>query len=237
MQYGIDVSHHQNPATLPWAKFEGAVQFVICRSGYGAQLRDRQVAGHAARARSIGAKVGLYHFYRSIHTVQAQWELLRSVADQIGLTDGDIVPAIDIERDPVPGPGREVHPSWSAPCHEFVDRIVEEFGNAMVYITQREWKMLGSPAWVLERPLWVAHYTNASKPATPNDVQATIWQHRVGRFDPKGPGGYDKEHPELDQNRALAPLPLMGPPSDHGIEDLLDRAALEHFEFTELADA
>ena len=95
MRFGIDLSHHQNPAQLAWSRFEGAVDFVICRAAYGAGLRDRHFEEHARRARAIGAKVGLYLFYRPIHSPAAHWDLFRSLADQIKLCEGDLVPALD----------------------------------------------------------------------------------------------------------------------------------------------
>ena len=142
------------------------------------------------------------------------------------LGEGDIVPALDIEHDPLPKPGSDVAASWSARCEELVSRIAEQFGDALVYITKREWVQLGSPAWVLERPLWVAHYTPAPKPATPGDIEPTIWQYRVGPFDPQGPGGFDKARPELDHNKGLKDLPLIGKPADAGMDDMRDHVAL-----------
>jgi GH25 family lysozyme M1 (1,4-beta-N-acetylmuramidase) len=220
--FGIDLSHHQSSAGQPWNRYEGKVQFVICRAAYGGELRDREVVNHMAHARKIGAKVGLYQFFRPSQSVSSHWDQLRAVAELVKLGEGDIVPALDIERDPFPKPGTDVSKAWSDKCEELVGKMVETFGDAMVYITQREWGMLGKPSWVLERPLWIAHYTAAAKPATPNNAEATIWQHRVAPFDPRGPGGYDKERPELDQNHGLKDLPLIGKPTDHGIEDELD---------------
>jgi hypothetical protein len=228
--FGIDVSHWQNPASLPWARFNAVVDFVLARACYGSKLRDRHCVEHVSRARAIGAKVGLYHFFRPSQPWREQWDLLRSVADAVHLGTGDIVPALDIERDPLPEPGTNVSVAWSNPCRDFAEAICEEFGDCMIYITQREFKMLGSPAWVLQRPLWIAHYTGAAKPASPGNLQPTIWQYRVGKFDPNGPGGYDRAHPELDHDRALKPLPLIGAPSDEGLEDLADHAALQHGE-------
>jgi|SRR5688500_3556104 len=213
--YAIDVSHHQNPATLPWdTKFAGNVDAVIVRAGYGAELRDRDAREHVRRARLIGARVGLYLFFRPLHTVQKQFDLLRAVADEVKLGPGDIVPTVDVEHDPIPKPGTNVSPAWAWPVEELAHRLDEHFGaRCMIYITQREFGMLGKPAWMLEpdRPLWVAHYTAAAKPATPGNRAATMWQHRVGPFVANGPGGYDKVRPELDQNRILLPLPLLGP--------------------------
>lgn len=234
--FGIDLSHHQPSARQPWDKYQGKVDFVICRAAYGGLLRDREAGAHVSRARSIGAKVGLYQFFRPTQSLEQHWDGLRAVADLVGLTEGDIVPALDIEHDPLPQPkGVDVNPDWSRKCEELVNRMVETFGNALVYITQREWVLLGSPKWVLERPLWIAHYTSSAKPATPNDLPATIWQYRVGPFDPQGPGGLDKAQPLLDHNRGLQDLPLIGAPADAGLDDLRDRAVITLPETTIIA--
>lgn len=232
--YGIDLSHHQSPNSLPWKQFEGAVDFVFCRATYGAELRDRHATEHVRRSRAIGAKVGLYHFYRPIHSVAAQWDAFRAVADTIDLGVGDLVPALDIELDPFPKPGTKVEPSWSKPCEELAAKMADNYGDVLVYITQREWGELGKPQWVLERPLWVAHYTNASAPATPGDRQPTIWQHRVAPFMLNGPGGYDKARPELDQNRGLKPIPTIAQHPDEGFDMLRDKGVLECFDYTQL---
>lgn len=211
MTFGIDVSHHQAARVVPWATIAQTATFCICRSGYGALLRDREVANHMKAARAHGLKVGLYHFFRSIHSVSSQLDLFRSVADQVGCQTGDIVPFVDIEKDPVPASGAEVEPAWSEPARQLVEAIASEVGGCGVYITQREFKMLGSPEWVLQRPIWCAHYTKGA-PDTPANRPVHIHQHRVGLYDPNGPGGYYGSQGGLilDQNRALLPLPLIG---------------------------
>lgn len=238
--YGIDVSHHQNPSSLPWSTFAKRSSFVIVRATYGT-MGDKQCAEHVRRAREVGLAIGLYHFFRPSQPVDAQLAAFREIAAGAGYAPGDIVPALDVEADPVPKPGTEVSPAWQAPVKSMLDTLVSEFGNAIVYITQREWGMLGKPAWVLERPLWVAHYTGASKPATPNNAPWLIWQHRVAPYDPDGPGGYDKAKPVLDQNRLAGPLPRVArvpwakpetvpagviedDPDEASLEDLLARA-------------
>lgn len=205
-QYGIDVSHHQAPASLPWAKFAAGAGFCICRGSYG-QMRDRVTAEHVKRARAAGLKVGLYHFFRPSQDAAAQLAIFRSQLELAGIGIGDIVPALDIEADPLPTP-TAASPAWQLDVRFMLDALVEQFGDALVYITQREFNMLGAPAWVLERPLWVANYTGAAKPFTPGNKAWAIWQHRVGPFVPDGAGGYDKQHPDLDQNR-LTTLPLI----------------------------
>lgn len=246
--YALDLSHHQNPATLPWDTFAGKVDAVIARASYGSELRDRHCVEHINRARSLGAKVGVYHFFRPHQPVSKQWGMFRSQCDYVGLREGDIVPALDIEHDPLPKPGLPVTPDWSGPAQELSALIGATYGECMIYITQREWVMLGKPQWVLDRPLWVAHYTGAPKPATPGGRPSVLWQHRVGPFVPNGAGGYVKDAPVLDQNRILAPLPLIAkcmPQSyvlatesgetDDGWDDLRSRVAAQQFDMLELA--
>jgi lysozyme len=237
--YGIDVSHHQAPAALHWSHIAETSSFAIVRGSYGT-MKDRVTAEHVKRARAVGLKVGLYHFYRPSQPVVDQLAVFRSQLELARVGAGDIIPTIDIEADPIPKPGTHVSPAWQGSILQFIDTMVSEFGNAMVYITQREFGMLGAPAWLLSRPLWVAHYTGASKPATPGNKPWTIWQHRVGPYDPDGPGGYDQARPELDQNRLAGALPLIGSvstpgrdtlppesethgPHDDGLEDLLEQ--------------
>ena len=237
MRFGIDISHHQPPSNLNWKAFAGQVHVVIARACYGAELRDKHAVEHVRRARSIGAKVGLYIFYRPTQPVRKQFDLFRAVAEQCGIGAGDIVPALDIEGDPFPAPGHDVSPNWQGPVLELATLLDEWCGaKCMPYITQREFGMLGKPAWILEldRPLWVAHYTAKSAPATPGNRPWTIWQHRVDVFDPNGPGGYNKARPDLDQNRVAGELPLIGATPrivdqqvestdepDDGLEDLI----------------
>lgn len=207
--YGLDLSQHQDPAHLPWDSFRGHVDFVIARAAYGGRMLDKHAVEHVKRARGIGAKVGAYQFFRPSQSVAEQWDALRLMVDRMGLGEGDIVPAIDVELDPVPYE-QPVTPAWSDACEKLVDKMVTLYGDALVYVTQREWTFLGKPAWVLERPLWCAHYINGW-PATPNGKTPVIHQHRVDDFVPNGLGGYDEAaRLPIDQNRLFLPLPLIG---------------------------
>lgn len=213
--YAIDVSHHQPPSAVPWDSLRGRVQAVMVRAANGVTL-DERAREHVQRSRGIGAAVGLYSFFRSEQNYADQVVALLRQSEACGIGTGDICPALDIEDDPANG--RTVSPSWSVPCEKFVERCEQEFGSALVYISQRGWSMLGKPEWVLHRPLWVAHYTTATAPASPAGMPAALWQHRVGPFDAFGPGGYFGSGTALqvDQNRILQPLPLVGyrPTSD-----------------------
>ena len=235
MTYGIDVSHHQNPSKLPWSSFRGKVDFLMARATYGT-MPDKFTRSHITQGRSIGAKVGLYHFYRPTQPWAEQLEVFTRIVEQVCQV-GDICPAVDIEKDPFPAPGHPVDSTWSEPCRLFTDNLVHRFGDAIVYITQREWRSLGSVNWVLNRPLWVAHYTSNPQPATPGNVVPYIWQHRVAPFVHNGTGGYDKNHPDLDQNRGIKPLPLIKRITSPLLEDFdheLDKGILQCFDYTPL---
>lgn len=213
--YGIDVSRHQDPATLPWESFRGHVDFVIVRASYGTRL-DERAKEHARCAREIGAKVGLYLFFRPDQSWVDQSFALESIADSIKLTSDDIIPALDIEDDPFSEPG-DPSPGWSNACLRIVERWSNLYGDAMIYLTESCWRMLGKPEWVLHRPLWIAHY-KTPKPSTPAGMPATIWQHRSDVFEWNGPSTAPRPAPPgtVDQNRLLLPLPLVGyrPTSD-----------------------
>jgi hypothetical protein len=104
----------------------------------------------------------------------------------VGLRAGDICPALDVEDDPNVA---TIAPAWQEQLRTFLGGMMSSFGEAMVYVTQRDFGRLGKPDFVLDRPLWVAHYTPAPLPATPGGKPCVIWQRRVGPFDPSGPGG------------------------------------------------
>ena len=63
MKYVVDVSKWQNPATLPWDKFATGADGLIARASYGT-MRDERMLEHLRRAKGVGLKVGVYHFYR-----------------------------------------------------------------------------------------------------------------------------------------------------------------------------
>lgn len=202
--YGCDLSHHQNPQALPWESFRGHVDFVIVRAAYGVRL-DERAKEHIQRARSIGAEVGLYLFFRHKQSIEDQITALLRASESCGIGTGDIVPAIDIEDDV----DDALTAAWDDAAHELVDATVGQFGDAFIYISHHNWTMLGRPEWLLHRPLWVAHWRDV--PATPGGMPATIHQHRVGPFEPNGAAGkFGSLAEQIDQNRLLLPLPLIG---------------------------
>jgi hypothetical protein len=192
--------------------------FGIAKATYGAR-KDAKTVLHAEKIRAAGKTLGIYHFFLPNTAVQAQLDAFYEVATAVSLGDGDIVPCIDIEAYPdkfkgkVPTHYCQVSPSWAEPLTEFIYQIEKRFGSCMPYITQLDWSLLGKPSWLLQRPLWVAHYPKIGStvplkaPATPGNRPYTIWQLMVG---PLGKSLQDPQNPAaVDQNVSNGPLPLI----------------------------
>lgn len=204
---GIDVSHFQAPAAVPWKLLGAAGAFCIVRMTYGT-ARDERAGDHVARARAAGVRVGAYHFVRASQPVSEQLEVFREAchAADYGKHE-DIVPAVDWEDDTA---ARPILPEHAPLVHELCAELAQAYGVApLLYITQRDWGRVGSPEWAFDYPLWVAHYSSAARtaPATPGGRPWTIWQHRVGPLELTGPHGY-YEPATYDHNLAQS-LPLL----------------------------
>lgn len=209
-RFGIDVSHFQDPAApagVTWSHLSEKSSFVMVRATYGA-WPDPAAVAHVRAARVEAFQIGLYHFFCVKQAIHDQLDHLCAQANACGIGRGDILPALDVEDD---GPNK-VDPSWEPLLKEAADVLISEFGGVIIYITQAAWIALGRPQWMLEAPvfLWVAHYTNAPKPATPGNVVPAIWQNRVGLYNPGAPF-VEKEAllpRAIDQDVADGPLPL-----------------------------
>lgn len=198
IKLGVDVSHHQNPTAINWEKLAETHSFVIARACYGA-TPDRQTTEHARRAREVGLTIGLYMFLRPTQSIELQLGAFSKQAKACGLRAGDLPPALDIEDDPG-NPPVQVTPYLAGPVRRILSSWECSYGcRPLVYCTARDWRRLGAPRWLLEYPLWVAHW-GAVKPTTPGDVAPKIWQHAVLPL----AGVYAAK---IDQNIAYGDLP------------------------------
>lgn len=204
--YGVDVSHHQRHGLVDWRHISQGSQFAICRATYG-EAQDREVLNHYEDARSHGLITGLYHFFRPSQPVDKQIAAFDRVAQKVELGPGDIYPFLDIEMDPFPTK-QHVEASWNDGCLQFVEAIEALYGGCGVYCNLADWVRLGSPQWVLERPIWAANWTREDEPLAPGG-KWDIWQHRVGPYVANGVGGfYASGGLSIDQNVAKN-LPLL----------------------------
>lgn len=199
----IDVSHHQNPASLDWAGMRKAgCDGCIVRLTYGT-VHDKRAAEHIKRARDAGMAIGAYHFARCSQGIGDQIDAFATAARLAGYgRPEDLIPTLDVEDDTA---ARPITPANAEAFETMATLLDLGFGvKPSCYITQRDWGRLGKPEFVLKLPLHVAHYAAPSRiePATPNGALWDIWQCSVRPFSIPVENGYDKERPLLDQNRS-----------------------------------
>lgn len=203
MLYGVDVSKWQLPALIPTA-----VDFVIARATYG-NVCDKRAAAHVARGRELGAKVGLYAFFTLSSAPSVQVNAFQHTALQCGLDTGDIIPWIDIETIPSATGPQAPRPDWNEYLRPMVDMLTWRWGECGLYLNPTDFQLLGSPAWILGHPLWLANWCGQSVPSFPGKV--TIHQYRVAPYDRFGNGGTEAERKlatAIDHDRAPY-LPLI----------------------------
>jgi hypothetical protein len=203
--HGCDVSKYQSVGLVTWKTLD----FGIARATYG-KWADPSAPAHLAAMREGGAKPGLYGFFRADQDVAEQVATFWQVSQLAHLAEGELIPWVDVED----FPGHVISSADMASLDQFVEDLDKLFCCPVgIYITQRDWHRLGKPAWILERPLWVAHYPRAgatlplAKAATPNGVPWRMWQWLVG---PLGQMLQAPQHKRaVDQDVAVSPLPLI----------------------------
>lgn len=219
--YGIDVSHFQAPRALPWDRIAAECGFMIAKFSDGI-VKDAAAVEHARRARTAGLVVGGYHFFRDTVSVSAQFDAFCSAAADCGLAPGDLFPALDVEDWPIRVPARtdadwhRISHATSEPARQWCELAKAKFGGAIVYTSQRDWGRLGSPAWVLDFPLWCAHYPGheIAAPATPDHRPWRIWQFAVHPLDFKLWANDTKNPRAIDHDWARLPLPTIPRPNE-----------------------
>lgn len=198
---GIDVSHHQAPGGISWARLAETHRFVIARATYGVKP-DKTFAEHIRRARDFGLFVGAYHFFRPGESADDQIAAFGAAVAAVGMGPGGwLAPALDIEKS---DPDGAATPSRYAPAEEIFRAWLARWGDVMVYTNPATWADIGSPAWLRQAHLWISHYGVAT-PRTPFGLTWTLWQNLVAPL----PGVYGSL---LDQNVARA-LPVLREPT------------------------
>ena len=212
---GVDVSQHQG--SVQWEQVHGdGFRFAIIKSSEGQDFIDpadgNPSAGNDARLDRLRARcreirrrdmaLGVYHYLRPrpgrTGDVEADWAV--KVAQSIGWgKEGDVRLVVDVEETEL---GRTATHRYLG---QFVRRIHQRVGHKpIIYTFPFFWNSLGNPK-TFGCPLWVAHF-EVDRPSVPSPWgQAAIWQHSSkGRV--SGIGG------DVDLNRALAALPVIGDP-------------------------
>lgn len=131
--------------------------------------KDPTAKFHMDGARLIGARRGLFHFYRP-HDLERQIEVFFTVASEAGAWDGrnwllEIPAILDVEY--TPNPKDKKAPRGNALAYE-VKYMLDAFENKigmkpMIYTGKYYWANLFNalgqpPKWCMDYPLWVSAY-------------------------------------------------------------------------------
>lgn len=176
--HGVDISSFQPTWLVPQM-----IDFAIVRATFGVKRDKRTVEHVEALRKRTACVVGLFHFYVPGQSTSEQMGAFEDAADACGIVEGDLIPWVDVESPKGDGsiPPR---PEWCEQLHDVVLSLQEMFGQAGIYITQRDWALLGKPEWMLELPLWVAHWRSTPGVyASPGGIPPTLVQYRVGPWE------------------------------------------------------
>lgn len=209
MPAGIDVSRFQAKVDWPAVAAAGRA-FAYIKATEGATYRDPKFAAHWAGAKAAGMLRGAYHFFRPAKPAAAQVENFCSLVG--ALASGDLPPMLDLEETPgehdewttIPKPDRRPL------ALEWLHAVEERLGRRPIVYTRRGFiSTLGGAGGLAQYPLWVAHYTQAAKPAVPAGWQNwTLWQYSDAGQVPGIAGKVDLDRfaGTLEELRALAGL-------------------------------
>lgn len=199
---GIDVSHHQAPGAISWARLGETHRFVFARATYGTK-RDDTFLEHIRRAREVGLFVGAYHFFRPGQPALEQIDAFTDAVSAAGMGPGWLVPALDVEQnEQYDGP---ISAERYAGAEEIARAWLDHWGQATLYTNPSMWPAIGNPEWALECHLWISHY-GVPVPKPVLGMSWAIWQNLVAPL----PGVYGGQ---IDQNVARA-LPVLRAKTD-----------------------
>ncbi|MFC7404737.1 GH25 family lysozyme [Georgenia alba] len=181
---GIDVSHWQG--TINWASVRNAgIQFAWIKATEAHSWRDPQFDRNYTRAYQRGVIRGAYHFARpdvSGGRVQANFFVNNGGAWS---RDNRTLPGVlDIEANPS-NPDRPCYRMSPSQLRSwilgFYNRYKERTGRDVVIYTSRSFWNRCTDNWggmANRSPLWVAHWTSASRPTLPSGFTVwTTWQY------------------------------------------------------------
>jgi GH25 family lysozyme M1 (1,4-beta-N-acetylmuramidase) len=176
---GIDVSHWQG--TIDWPRVAAAgKKFVIMKATEGTGFVDWMYATNHAGARAAGIPTTAYHFANPGATPGDAVAEADHFVNIASLTDGDLVPALDLEQSG--GLGTTALRNWVA---SWLAHVTARVGvKPMIYVSPAFWvKYLGDTRYFADagyKILWIAHW-GVSNPTVPAQNWGgrgwTFWQY------------------------------------------------------------
>jgi len=190
LKHGVDVSHWQGE--IDWQKMSqrADVDFAFIRATNGRNV-DRYFARNWAEAAARSIRRGAYHYYQNeIDPIAQADNFLRTVGDDLG----ELRLVGDFEDPDVP---LDYASGWLIFLME-LERVTGH--KPVIYTSAGYWNDYArGVTWASNYPLWVANWTEASKPLLPRAWDDWhIWQYSA-----RGEGeDYGVQSYHIDLNRA-----------------------------------
>lgn len=156
MDYGIDISNHQNAisTSFDWRQVaDNGVSWVCAKATEGSGYRDPYLAANLAGARGVGLAAGAYHFARPGDPGQQARAFVEYAAPAGAFERGSLAPMLDVED-----PG--VDDAWISAWIPAV-RAAAVAELVLVYASLSYWQTRLHPdEWLDDQVLlWCADYT------------------------------------------------------------------------------
>ncbi|HEY3524051.1 MAG TPA: glycoside hydrolase family 25 protein [Candidatus Limnocylindrales bacterium] len=174
---GIDVSHWQGK--IDWEAVAGdGIRFAFAKATEGRDFVDDMYKTNRAGAKAAGITFGAYHFARPNTGRKDPRREAGHFVRVAGLTRGDLVPALDLER--TGGLSQSQLIDWTRRWVRKVERLVGE--KPVIYTSPYFWRTnMANTTWFADHGygVWVARWdTEVRVPAsTWGGEDWTFWQH------------------------------------------------------------
>lgn len=185
--FGIDVSLHQG--VIDWTRVANAgVKYTFLKASEASTFKDRRFQSNRVGSANAGIPSGGYHFFRPNAPVDRQ---INNFVGSIGsMRKGELPPVLDLE---VPESWRNLSLNQRVKItRQWLDGVEAALGvKPIIYLSSSfAGDVLGgsSQKWLQDYILWLAHYTRAANPRTPEPWKSssgwTFWQYsETGRVD------------------------------------------------------
>lgn len=173
---GLDVSHHQE--TIDWAQVaQSGVAFVYIKATEGVDFQDPTFEQNWAGAKTAGLLRGAYHMLRPEDDAVEQAEWFLKNLEAVGFGQGDLPPALDVER--VSSTTTLPRPQTAERALAWLQHVEKQVGRKpLLYTNPRFWQdYLAADHALTEYPLWLAEYTSEPTPSSGWGWDTwTLWQ-------------------------------------------------------------
>ncbi len=169
--HGIDISSHQK--TIAWNKVASMrvndidIRFAFIKATEGLNDIDKNYATNYAMAKNVGMVCGAYHFFLATKSGREQAE---NFIKNSKLSIGDLPPVVDVEQ--LYGTPVQLMQQRLTECLQVLENHYHT--KPIIYTYASFYKDYLSKQFA-QYPLWVAHYTETTKPTVDRDW--TFWQH------------------------------------------------------------